>query len=130
MLSVAPQLKMIFDGCNLINKSEFNGSHLKYAGIGRGTQKPEPGLIDFVLAGFRVMETGVANEVKAFVDFANEHYPQDEFNRVDFKEVQRIAGTCVTGCEIADPGPIAELPDYRGFVPRLVHCAQKAWENG
>ena len=73
------------------------------------------------------MERGVANEVLAFVDFANERYAKDDFNRVDFKEVQRIAGTCVTGCDIVDSGRIDDLPEYKGFVPRLVKFAKAAY---
>jgi len=69
----------------------------------------------------------VANELKAFVDFANQRYAKDDFNRIDFREVQRIAGTCVTGCAIADPGPVDTLRTYQGFVPRLVRCAYEAW---
>ena len=53
----------------------------------------------------------------------------DDFNRVDFKEVQRIAGTCVTGCDIVDPGPISDPPEYNGFVPRLAKCARTAYER-
>jgi hypothetical protein len=129
MLQVAPQLEGIFDGCNLYRKSDFNGSKISYTGIGRGTKTPESDFIDFVHEGFRIMEKGVANELQAFVDFANERYAKDDFNRVKFKEIQRIAGTCVTGCDIVDPGPIPDLPEYRGFVPRLVKCAKKAWEK-
>ena len=129
MLPVAPQLKIIFDGCNLYNKSDFNGDHVAYAGIGRGANEPPPGFTGFVYEGFRIMERGVANELQAFIDFANQNYADDDFNKIDFSEVQRIAGTCVTGCDIVDPGPIADLPEYKGFVPRLVQCAKKAWEN-
>jgi len=85
--------------------------------------------IDFTHDGFRIMERGVANEVAAFVDFANERFVRDDFNRVDFKEVQRIAATCVTGCDIVDPGPISDLPDYNGFIPRLAKCAKMAYER-
>jgi len=129
MLQVAPQLKGIFDGCNLYKKSDLNGSQIEYAGIGRGTKTSSPEFIDFVHEGFRIMERGVANEVEAFVDFANEHYAKDNFNRVDFKEVQRIAGTCVTGCDIVDPGPIESIPEYKGFIPRLTKCAKMAYER-
>jgi hypothetical protein len=84
--------------------------------------------VDFVYEGFRIMERGVANELKAFIDFANRSYAKDEFNRINFKEVQRIAGTCVTGCAIADPGPVEKAIKYKGFVPRLVECAHEAYK--
>ena len=128
MLESAPKVQGVFDGCNLFKKSDFNSS-IGYAGIGRGRDVPDDEFIKFVHKGFRIMECGVANEVAAFVDFANEHFAEDDFNEVDFKDVQRIAGTCVTGCDIVDPGPIDDLPEYNGFVPRLVRCAKKAWEN-
>jgi hypothetical protein len=75
------------------------------------------------------MERGVANEVAGFVDFANARFAEDDFNRVDFKEVQRIAATCVTGCDIVDPGPINDLPEYKGFSSRLAQCAKKSYER-
>jgi UDP-N-acetyl-D-mannosaminuronic acid dehydrogenase len=128
MLKSATRLKGVFDGCNLFRKSDFN-SNIGFAGIGRGSGAPDDAFIEFVHDGFRSMECGVANEVAAFVDFANEHFAEDDFNKVDFKEVQRIAGTCVTGCDIVDPGPIDDLPEYKGFIPRLVRCAKKAWEK-
>jgi UDP-N-acetyl-D-mannosaminuronic acid dehydrogenase len=126
MLDLAPNAVGVFDGCNLYRKSDFNGRQVGYAGIGRGVKTPNMDFVDFVYEGFRVMERGVANELKSFVDFANSRYAPDAFNRIDFKEVQRIAGTCVTGCAIADPGPIEEIQQYEGFIPRLVTCAYRA----
>jgi UDP-N-acetyl-D-mannosaminuronic acid dehydrogenase len=128
MLKSAPGLHGVFDGCNLFKKSDFNGS-VGYAGIGRGVGAPNEAFIEFVHDGFRIMERGVANEVAAFVDFANANFAEDDFNKADFKEVQRIAGTCVTGCDIVDPGPIKNMPEYKGFVPRLVKCAKAAHER-
>ena len=126
ILRSAPKAAGIFDGCNLYRRSDFNGSHVRYAGIGRGTKAPRGDFVDFVFEGFRIMERGLANELNAFIEFANQKYAKDEFNRVDFKEVQRIAGTCVTGCAIVDPGPIDRAPEYKGFVTRLAQCAHKA----
>jgi UDP-N-acetyl-D-mannosaminuronic acid dehydrogenase len=128
LLKSVPNLQGVFDGCNLFKKSDFYGS-IGYMGIGKGNGAPDDAFIDFVHNGFRIMERGIANEVAAFVDFANERFAEDDFNKVDFKEIQRIAGTCVTGCKIVDPGPIDDLPEYNGFVPRLVRCAQKAYDN-
>jgi hypothetical protein len=128
MLGSAPKLQGIFDGCNLFKKSDFN-RNIGYDGIGRGSDSPENLFVDFVYDGFRIMERGIANEVASFVNFANGRFAGDDFNRVDFKEVQHIAGTCVTGCEIVDPGPVDSVPEYKGFVPRLLKCAKKAWEE-
>lgn len=110
------------DACNLYHSADFSGSRLRYAGIGRGVGAPDPAFTRFVLEGFRVVERGVANELKTLVEFFNECYAADSFNRVDFTEVQYLAGTCVTGCAIADPGPV-EAVGYDGFVPDLVRCA-------
>jgi len=129
ILHLAPQLKGIFDGCNLYKKSDFIEDQVCYSGIGRGTKPPEPKFVDFVYEGFRIMERGVANEVRKFVDFANGRYAADDFNRVDFKEVQRVARTCVTGCDILDPGPVKSIPDYKGFIPQLLQCAKKAYDK-
>ena len=110
------------DACNLYHSADFSGSRLRYAGIGRGVGAPDPPFTRFVLEGFRAVERGVANELKTLVEFFNECYAADSFNRVDFTEVQYLAGTCVTGCAIADPGPV-EAVGYDGFVPDLVQCA-------
>lgn len=125
LLQMSPRLKGVFDGCNLFNKEDFQ--EIPYTGIGRGTQPASEEFISFVHTGFRIMERGVANELNAFIEFANRNYAADDFNRAVFKDVQRIAGTCVTGCDIADHGPIEELPGYDGFIPRLAQCAQRGW---
>ena len=52
------------------------------------------------------MERGLANELLQLVDFLNASYASAPFNRVDFREVQRLAGTCATGCQTVDPGPL------------------------
>jgi UDP-N-acetyl-D-mannosaminuronic acid dehydrogenase len=129
LLQLAPNLKAVFDGCNLYSKADFENARIAYAGIGRGESAPNAEFVSFVHDGFRVMERGVANELAAFIDFANRRYAKDDFNKIDFAEVQRIAGTCVTGCDIVDPGAIEEAPEYKGFVPRLVKIAQGVWRR-
>jgi UDP-N-acetyl-D-mannosaminuronic acid dehydrogenase len=129
ILSLANGVRGIVDGCNLYSRDEFRSKGFAYVGIGRGENEPTSEFIDFVYQGFRAVECGVANEVQALADFLNEHYANDVFNRVQFKDIQRIAGTCVTGCEIVNPGPIGALPGYDGFVPRLVRCAYEAWHK-
>ena len=123
LLHLASRLQGVFDGCNLFDKSDFKG--LPYAGFGRGYHTPSEEFINFVHAGFQVMERGAANELNAFIEFANEMYAPDYFNRAVFEDVQRIAGTCVTGCAIADHGIIEAFRPYDGFIPRLVQCAQQ-----
>lgn len=119
IIGMAPRLKGIFDGCNLYKKSDFAATSYRYSGIGRGQTPPSPEFLDFVYDGFRIMERGVANELLGLIQFLNERYAGDDFNKIDFKVVQKLAGTCVTGCEIVDPGPIENIPSYQGFSPRL-----------
>ena len=126
IVSGAPGLKGIVDGCNLYKRADVEALGIPYAGIGRGTHIPEPDFVDFVYESFRSMEYGVANEVRFLVDFLNETYSGTGFNRVDFKEVQRIADTCVTGCHIVSPHPVSHRPEYNGFSSRLAECAVRA----
>jgi UDP-N-acetyl-D-mannosaminuronic acid dehydrogenase len=111
----------LVDGCNLLQPAQLNGRAAIATGIGRGKQAPGSELVAQVERAFRAVETGVANEVGAVTDYLNRHYAADQFNRVQFSEVQRIAGTCVTGCSIADRGTVA--PAARGFQSRLVERA-------
>ncbi len=113
----------LMDACNIYSAKHFKGKAVKYAGIGRGTKTPDSKFISFVYESFRVMERGLANELKGLIDFYNNHYAFDDYNKVDFSEVQRLAKTCSTGCEIADPERIDGLPEYNGFSSRLVRCA-------
>jgi len=123
IINSAPQLKVLFDGCNLYGHSDFAGKPFDFMGIGKGLHTPPNELLDFVYEGFKIIERGVANEVQNFVNFANLRYASDDFNRIDFKEVQRIAGTCITGCKIVNPCPVEEIPVYNGFTSILVKCA-------
>ena len=75
-----------------------------------------------VFAGFRAVETGAANEVAELVRFLNERYAPTSFNRVDFSDVQRIAGTCPTGCAIVNEGA-AIAPPESDFKSQLVQRA-------
>ncbi|MGA2382690.1 MAG: nucleotide sugar dehydrogenase [Gemmatimonadales bacterium] len=123
IVRMARQAHGIVDACNLYRRADFAGSGLGYAGVGRGSREPQPEFADFVYGGFQAMERGLANELASVLDFLNDHYARDDFGRLRFEEVQRLAGTCVTGCVIAEPGPIAPAKPYRTFVPRLVRLA-------
>ena len=117
------RLKAIMDACNIYNRNEFQHTNVSYAGIGRGMNKPEESFINFVYDSFRTMEKGLANELMNLIDFYNENYAFDEFNKVKFADVQRLAKTCSTGCEIADPDIIDELPTYKDFSSMLSKIA-------
>jgi UDP-N-acetyl-D-mannosaminuronic acid dehydrogenase len=119
------RVRGVVDGCNFWNAIEAARAGVEYVGIGRGRTVPDPAFVDFVYEAFRVMERALANEVLELVEFLNATYAPDAFNRVEFGEVQRLARTCVTGCEIVDPGPIPAGPEYDGFVPRLTRGAAR-----
>jgi UDP-N-acetyl-D-mannosaminuronic acid dehydrogenase len=126
LLRAAPNARALVDGCNLYKASEIEG-RLAYTGIGRGTKTPGAALVDSVFAGFRMMERGLANEVADTADFLNARYAKDAFNQVRFAEVQRLAGTCPTGCAIADPGAVAAPPGVEPFRSALVARALAAF---
>jgi UDP-N-acetyl-D-mannosaminuronic acid dehydrogenase len=125
IVRAAPALRGVVDGCHLFHRPDFDGS-IGYTGIGRGSGAPEPAFIDFVHDAFHAMERGLANELAGVVDFLNHGYAHDAFNRVDVDEVRRLAATCVTGCAVVAPGPVAAPAPYRGFLPRLVQRAVTA----
>ena len=113
----------VVDACNLWAATDVTGLGIGYAGIGRGTLPPAAELVAEVTKGFRAVETGVANEVHGLVEFLNARYASDGFNQVRFSEVQRIAGTCVTGCDIVTPGPVRTPAGTSGFRSSLVGIA-------
>jgi len=126
IIQSATKLKGIVDGCNLYHQDCFEGQSFEYTGIGRGKNPPPSDFLDFVYDCFRVVELGVANEVQRLINFVNERYVKNDFNRVEFSDVQKIAGTCVTGCNIVRPGSIDMEPVYKRFSSCLARCAQKA----
>ncbi len=126
ILKNAPILNGILDGCNLFSHDDFNGVPIGYRGIGKGMQTPDDSLVDLIYNSFRAVERGMANEILGLVNFLNDNYAPDDFNRIDFKNVQRLAATCSTGCNIVDPGSIEEIVSFNGFPSRLVECARLA----
>ena len=126
---LAPKLKGIVDGCNLLESIEIDALKAPYVGIGKGKRPPTTEFIEFVFNSFKVIEKGTANELFEIIRYLNENYADDEFNRIDFNDVQRIAGTCITGCTIVDPGSVESAPSYKGFVSRIVKCAKQAWDK-
>ncbi|MBP7564250.1 MAG: hypothetical protein KA886_10740, partial [Candidatus Cloacimonetes bacterium] len=83
----------------------------------------------FVFESFRAMEKGLANELMTLIEFYNTNYAYDEYNKVKFSVVQRLARTCSTGCEIANTGRIQMVPEYNRFKSRLVECAYLSSER-
>lgn len=119
----APTLKGFVDACNLTRREAVESRGVGYTGIGRGRKAPGAGLVDEVVAGFQAVERGVAREVADLADFYNARYAETDFQRIVFADVQRIAGTCTTGCAIVDPLPPDPLPGFEDVRSTLVDCA-------
>ena len=115
----------VFDGCNLFDADLFTERRLAYAGIGRGRAKPAAELVEFVTEGFHAVERGLANEVRSTIKFLNDHYSTSSFDSSSLDEVRRLAATCVTGCLIAETGPVFVPAPYDGFLPSLVRLAAR-----
>jgi len=124
IIALPGSLQGIVDACNIYNPEFFRSRGIAYIGIGRGSNEPDPSFISFVYESFRAMEKGLSLELSKLIQFYNENYAFDDFNKVKFSEVQRLAKTCSTGCEIADADAVNEIPDYKGFVLRLVKCSK------
>ena len=126
ILAEAPSATAVFDGANLYRRDDAESLGVSYSGIGRGWRAPDAGLISFVLDAFRSMERGLANELLTTVRFLNERHASDDFNRASLDEVRTLAATCVTGCAIAEPGPVYQVSSHDGWVPSLVRIAVRA----
>lgn len=118
----SPKLVAVVDACNLWSRSVFR-DELRYTGIGRGTRRPTKELVDFVTQGFRAVEHGFSRELNDTIHFLNSHYAYGRFDQVSFKEVQKLAGTCSTGCRLADPVFTEPMEPLDGFLPTLVELA-------
>ncbi len=123
LLAAAPRAVGVVDACNLWRRGDIARPGVGFVGIGQGDGAPDEALVDDVVEAFRDVEAGVANEVQGLVDFLNGRYAADDFNRVRFADVQRIAGTCVTGCVVVDPRPVAPRASTSGFRSELVDRA-------
>ncbi|MDX9942524.1 MAG: nucleotide sugar dehydrogenase [Bacteroidales bacterium] len=120
-----PGLSGLMDACNIYPPAEFAEAPFAYTGIGRGRKPASEEFTRFVFESFRAMERGLARELLQLIEFYNKHFAFDEYNKVDFKVVQKLARTCGTGCEIADPEKVDDVPEYKGFKTRLAECASK-----
>jgi len=114
-ITSAKNIRGIMDASNIYNRKQFSETPERYAGIGKGTKEPSRDFIQFVYESFRAMEKGLGHELIGLINFYNENYAFDEYNKVKFGDVQRLAKTCSTGCEIANPDAIEKVPDYKGF---------------
>jgi UDP-N-acetyl-D-mannosaminuronic acid dehydrogenase len=122
----AENVKGIFDASNIYSNQIFSNKPERYAGIGKGTEEPSGDFVEFVYESFRAMEKGLGHELLGLINFYNDNYAFDEYNKVKFEDVQRLAKTCSTGCEIADPDPVDNIPAYKHFSSIL---AKKGFSN-
>lgn len=128
-ISSAPNLIGLMDACNIFKHEYFSERNIPYSGIGRGAGEPSDDFVKFVFDSFRAMEKGLAFELNNLIGFYNENYAHDEFNKVKFADVQYLAKTCSTGCEIANPEKTDVLPVYNGFTPDLTKLAYEISKN-
>lgn len=119
-------IKGLMDAANIYSRKQFINIPEKYAGIGKGMKEPEDNFVQFVYDSFIAMEKGLGYELLGLINFYNENYAFDEYNKVKFEDVQRLAKTCSTGCEIADAKPIEKVPEYNGFSSIL---SKKGYAN-
>lgn len=118
-------LEGLVDACNIYQVDYFKSIGVDYTGIGRGKDEPNEKFTTFVYDSFQAMEHGLANELLKLIEFYNANYAFDDFNKVNFSEVQKLAKTCSTGCEIADPKIVERVPSYNGFNSKLVEFASR-----
>lgn len=122
----AGSLKGIMDASNIYKRPEMESQGIPFEGIGRGRRKPAEAFIRFTYDSFRILESSLAWELLQLIDFYNKNYANDEYNKVDFKTVQKLARTCSTGCDIADPLKPGTIPSWNGFKPRIIHFIKSA----
>jgi len=126
IISAHKNIQGIMDASNIYHRKMFAQTPERYAGIGKGTEEPTADFVDFVYESFRAMEKGLSHELLGLINFYNKNYAFDEYNKVKFEDVQRLAKTCSTGCEIADPDVIESVPVYNDFSTIL---AKKGFSN-
>ena len=119
-------VKGFMDAANIYKREQFTATPQRYAGIGKGTTEPGDDFVEFVYDSFIAMEKGLGYELQGLINFYNNNYAFDEYNKVKFEDVQRLAKTCSTGCEIADAEPIEKVPVYNNFSSIL---SEKGYAN-
>lgn len=116
----------VIDGANAFHPGDFEGSDVAYAAIGRGRQAPDRRLVRSVLAMYRAVSRGVANEAAGLVRFYNDRHADDSFNRASIDEVLSLVATAPAAIALESPGEIEEVVPYQGFVSGLAQLAVDA----
>lgn len=115
----------VVDGCNLFQAADFDGSQVRYTGIGRGRHAPDRTLVKSVASMYRALARGMANEVDSLVRFYNGRYADDVFSHVDAGDVRRLASSYLT-LGIDEPGDVPPVEAHNGFVSGLAQLAVDA----
>ncbi len=127
--AVAPSARALFDGAHLLLRDEFAVRPLVFEGIGKGRGKPPAELIAAVEAGLQAVRRGLANEIAGLAAFLREKPEYGAGPDFGLETIRSLAGTCATGCHMAETGPVDAMPEYPGFHPRLPALARRAWEK-
>jgi hypothetical protein len=61
--------------------------------------------------------------VESLVHFLNRRYADDDFNRVDFGDVRRLASTYSRSCDVDAPGEVPAVEHHEGFISGLAQLA-------
>ncbi|MBK8251002.1 MAG: nucleotide sugar dehydrogenase [Gemmatimonadetes bacterium] len=123
---VAPHARLLVDGANLFTPSEFALCQAHYVGIGKGHKAPSAALVEAVVAQFRAVERGIAHEVSDMVDFLNARGTWADGPLVRYADVQAMARSCATGCDLVDVEPVDGWTAHP-FESRLAVLARKRW---
>lgn len=113
------ELKGLMDVCNIFDPEMFLMSGVKYAGTGRGKEKPDDRFIEFVHESLLCIEKGLVAELMQLVEFYNDNFVFDPFNRVKFSEVYEFSPFSSSLYHVADPVKPKKIPSYSGFQSRL-----------
>lgn len=120
----------VVDACNLYHPSDFDGSGVRYSGIGQGRRAPNGQLVRSIASMYRAVARGVANEADELVRFLNGRFSDGTFNTVDASEVRRLAGTSWCECQLERPGDIRNVQEHEGFISGLAQLAVDAAPRG
>ena len=124
--SIGLSARAVFDAAHGFRRDEFAVQPLVYEGIGKGHAAPSRELVDVVERGFRAVEIGLANEADRVVQFLRDRYAGGVSEGLDFEKVRALAATCATGCDLAEPAAVKEVPTFPGLRLRLPRLAMEA----
>lgn len=120
----------VIDACNLFHPADFDGSAVRYAGIGQGRRAPHSQLVRSVASMYRAVARGVANEIDTLVRFLDAAHADATFNHVDGSDVRLLAATSWCQCRLERPGDIRNVQEHDGFMSGLAQLAIDAAPQG